>query len=169
MFAFRRILTVLLIAMLASGALSAPAWRHSHPMSEHSSPQDGAVSRSQGHPHSDHHHGDGHRHDTESDTLGEPPVEHLHVIWIGIPLTLPVSPDDSSEHSSTSGEWVPLLSEMLPPHVVVVAETLGLDSFDVGAFAVSVETPPRAELFVPPKVSLLCDTARRERSGVLKI
>ena len=167
MFAFRRILTVLLIAMLASGAFSAPAWRHSHPMSEHSSPQDGAVSHSQGHPHSDHHHG--HRHDTESDTLGEPPVEHLHVIWFGIPLTLPVSPDDSSEHPSTSGEWVPLLSEMLPPHVVVVAETLGLDSFDFGASPVAVEKPPRAESFVPPKVSLLCDTARRERSGVLNI
>jgi len=152
MFTFRRVLTVLLIANLASGALSAPAWRHSHAISEHSP----------AHEHSHHHDGDA------AQTLGEPEVEHLHVMWFGIPLTLPVSPDDSSDRPSSSGAWVPLVSEMLPPQVVAT-DVLGLDLFDAVVSAVTVESPPRAEPFVPPRISLLCDTARRERSGVLKI
>lgn len=156
MFAFRRVLIVLLIANLASGALSAPAWRHNHAISEHSP--------THGHAHDHSHH-----HDTDvAQTLGEPEVAHLHVMWFGIPLTLPVSPDDSSDRPSTSGEWVPLVSEMLPPQVVAT-DVLGLDLFDAVVSAVTVESPPRAEPFVPPRISLLCDTARRERSGVLNI
>lgn len=161
MSASRRVLIVLLIANLASGALSAPAWRHSHAISEHS-PTHGQADG--------HLHGHSHHHDTGSaQTMGEPAVEHLHVMWFGIPLTMPTSPDDSSDRPSTLGEWVPLLSEMLPPQISVASDVLGLDLFDATVLAVAIETPPRAEPFVPPKVSLLCDTARRERSGVLNI
>ncbi|GDY10846.1 hypothetical protein LBMAG52_43340 [Planctomycetia bacterium] len=165
MSAFRRVLIVLLIANLASGALSAPAWRHSHAISEHSAAHGHAASHSHGH-----RHGHSHHHDTGSaQRMGEPAVEHLHVMWFGIPLTLPAAPDDSSDRPSTLGEWVPLLSEMLPPQIVVASDVLGLDLFDATVLAVAIETPPRAEPFVPPKVSLLSDTARRERSGVLNI
>lgn len=167
MFAFRRILIVLLIANLASGALSAPAWRHSHAISEHSPAHGRTDGHSHGHRHG-HSHDHAHRHDA-AETMGEPAVEHLHVMWFGILLTLPTSPDDSSNRPSTLGEWVPLLSEMLPPQVVVASDVLGLDLFDAIELAVEIESPPRAEPFVPPKVSLLCDTARRERSGVLII
>ncbi len=163
---FRQVLIVLLVANLASGALSGPAWRHSHAISEHSHGH--AASHLPGHPH-EYAHEQSHHHDGDAaQTLGEPEVEHLHVMWFGIPLTLPVSPDDSSDRPSTSGEWVPLVSEMLPPQVVAM-DVLGLDLFDAVVSAVNVDSPPRAEPFVPPRISLLCDTARRERSGVLKI
>lgn len=169
MSAFRRVLIVLLIANLASGALSAPAWRHSHPMSEHSSPHGRTDGHSHGH-RQGHSHDHSHHHDTDAaQTLGEPAIEHLHVMWFGIPLTLPASPDDSSDRPSTLGERVPLLSETLPPQIVVASDVLSLDLFDAAVLTFAIETPPRAEPFVPPKVSLLCDTARRERSGVLKI
>lgn len=165
MSASRRVLIVLLIANLASGALSAPAWRHSHAISEHSPTHGQADGDSHGH-----RHGHSHHHDTSAvQTMGEPTVEHLHVMWFGIPLTLPASPDDSSDRPSTLGEWVPLLSEMLPPQIVVASDVLGLDLFDATVLAIAIETPPRAEPFGPPKVLLLCDTARRERSGVLNI
>lgn len=165
MFAFRRVLTVLLIAILASGALSAPALRHTHAMSEHAESRNSAAE----HSHS-HHHGDAYRHGSEAEpTFHEPAVEHLHVLWFGIGLTLPVSPDDSSDRPNTVDEWVPLLSEMLPPQVVATSDVLDLNSTAVGASAFAVTTPARAEPFVPPKISRLCDTARRERSGVLNI
>lgn len=166
MFASRRVLTVLLIANLASGALSAPALRHTHAMSEHADARHSAASHSQAH----HHHGHAHRHDSDAEpTLGETAVEHVHVVWFGIGLTLPVSPDDSSPRTDSLGEWVPLLGEMISPQVVVASDVLGLDALEVGAVAFVVVTSPRAEPFVPPKVSWLCDTARRERTGVLNI
>jgi hypothetical protein len=164
-------MTMLLIANLASGALSGPAWRHSHAMSEHSPPDSKAASHSHGHAHRHvHSHEHSHHHDTDAaQTLGEPAVEHLHVMWFGMPLTLPVSSDDSSDRPSSSGEWVPLVSEMLPPQIVAAADVLGLDLCNVTVLAIPIETPPRAEPFVPPRISRLCDTARRERSGVLNI
>lgn len=165
MSASRRVLIVLLIANLASGALSAPAWRHNHAISEHSAAHGHSDGHRYGHAHDHSHH-----HDTDvAQTLGDSAVEHLHVMWFGIPLTLPVSSDESSDRPSTSGEWVPLLSEMLPPQIVAASDVMGLDLCDANVVAIAIEAPPRAEPFVPPKVSLLCDTARRERSGVLKI
>lgn len=166
MFASRRVLTVLLIAILASGASSTPALRHSHAMSEHADAEHSEANHSSAH----HHHGHAHRHDSEVEpTWGETAVEHVHVMWFGIGLTLPVSPDDSSPRSNSPGEWVPLLGEMISPQVVVTSDVLDLDSFSFGAVAFAVVTSPRAEPFVPPKVSRLCDTARRERTGVLNI
>lgn len=161
MFAFRRILTVLVIAVLASGALSAPALRHSHAMSEHTDSRHPTAC----HSHAHHHHGHTHRHGSEA----EPAVEHLHVVLFGIGLTLPVSSDDSSDSLNSMGEWVPLLREMLPPQVVAASDVLDHDSLAFGALALTVVTPARAEPFVPPKSSWLCDTARRERTGVLNI
>ncbi|MCX7423841.1 MAG: hypothetical protein NT013_30475 [Planctomycetia bacterium] len=165
MFAFRRILTVLVIAVLASGALSSPVLRHSHAMSEHADTRHPAVSHSHGHSHAHYHRGRAHRHGSEA----EPAVEHLHVVWIGIGLTLPASSDDSSDCPTLVGEWVPLLSEMIPPQAVAASDVLDLDSWAFAASAIAVVTPACAEPFVPPKISWLCDTARRERSGVLNI
>lgn len=166
MFAFRRILTVLVIAVLASGALSAPALRHSHAMSEHTDSRHPTAC----HSHAHHHHGHTHRHGSDAEpTFNEPAVEHLHVVLFGIGLTLPVSSDDSSDRPNSMGEWVPLLREMLPPQVVAASDVLDHDSLAFGALALAVVTPARAEPFVPPKISWLCHTARRERSGVLNI
>ncbi len=171
MFASRRVLTVMLIAMLASGVLSAPACRHSHVMSEHSllPVKTAKHSHGAGHQHSHHHHHRGvHRHESGSrHVLSDPAVEHLHVMWFGIGLTIPISPDAPSPYTNTTAEWVPLVGEMFSLENVG-ANGLGLDSQLVTAAAFSM-TPPRAEPFVPPKISRLYDMARRERSGVLII
>ena len=166
MFTPRRVLTVLLITILASGALSTPALRHTHAMSEHADAQHSAAS----HSHAHHRHRHAHRHDSEAEpTLSEVAVEHVRVIWLGLELTLPVPSDDSSDHPHSVGEWVPLLGEMLPPRVVVASDVLDLDSLAWGTVAFAIVTPSRTEPFVPPKISWLSDTARRERSGVLNI
>ena len=171
MTAFRRLVTVLLIANLASGVWSTPALRHSHAMSEHADARQPAASHSHGHSQAHHHHhGDAHRHHAKAPpSLSDAPVEHLHVVWFGIPLTLPASSDGSPDRSNLVSEWAPLLGEMLPPQIVVASDVLDFGSLPFGASAFAVVTPPRAEPIVPPKIAWLCDTARRERSGVLNI
>jgi hypothetical protein len=170
MTAFRRLMIVLLIAILASDALSAPALRHTHTLGEHAESRQPVASHAHGHSHAHHHHKGVHRHDSETrPSLSDVPVEHLHVLWFGIPLTLPASSDDSSDRSNLVSEWVPLLGELLPPRIVSTSDMLDFRSLAVGAMAFAVVTPSHAEPFVPPKISWLCDTARRERSGVLNI
>ncbi len=172
MFAFRRVLIALLIVFLASGTLLTPALRHRHALSEHSHQQDMAPSHSHRHSHEhSHHHRDvAHRHVAEMEpTLSDPPIDHMHVWWFGFGLTLPVSPGDSSDRADFVSEWVSLLGESLPPQVVVAAEVLAFDSLNAGAMASAIVMPTREELFAPQTISLLCGTARRERTGVLNI
>ena len=188
MFAFRRIVAMLLIAVLASGALSSPVLRHTHAMSDHSDPQHEAKPHSRGHPHPHSHahghfHSHGHHdHDQPSDvshdhgeraksepTLTESAVEHVHLVWLGFEMTLPVSPSDSSDRSDTGEEWVPLLGEMIPIQIESTADGSNLAGGDVAERAFAAVTPPRAVASAPPDVSSLCDAARRGRSGVLRI
>lgn len=182
MFVFRRIVAVLLIAVLASGALSSPVLRHTHAMSDHSQPQREAKPHSHSHAHGHSHSHGHHDHDQPADvsrdhgeraksepTLTESAVEHIHLVWLGFEMTLPVSPGDSSDRSDTGDEWVPLLSEMVQTQVETAADGPHLADGHVQEMAFAVVTPPRVVPFTPPDVSRLCDTARRERSGVLNI
>lgn len=84
-------------------------------------------------------------------------------------MTLPVSPTDSSDRSDTGDEWIPLLGVMIPVQVEAAADGPNFAGSDVEAMAIAVVTPPRVVPFAPPDVSRLCDIARRERSGVLRI
>jgi hypothetical protein len=181
MFVFRRIVAVLLIAVLASGALSSPVLRHTHAMSDHSQPQREAKPHPHSHAHG-HSHSHGH-HDQPSDVshdrgeqtdaepvLTESAVEHLHLVWLGFEMTLPVSPGNSSDRTDTGDEWVPLLlGEMVPAQVESASVGLHLADGHVQHMAFAAVTPPRVVPSAPPDVSSLCDTARRERSGVLNI
>ena len=192
MFVFRRIVAMLLIAVLASGILSSPVLRHTHAMSDHAQPKREAKPHSHGHPQSHSHvHGHsrsherhdhdqpadaGHNHDVSRNdgvkaeaTLAEPAVEHIHLVWLGFEMTLPVSPGDSSDRSDTGDEWVPLLGEMVPIQVEAAAVGPPLADGHIQHMAIATVTPPRVVPPAPPDVSRLCDTARRERSGVLQI
>ena len=192
MFVFRRIVAMLLIAVLASGALSSPVLRHTHAMSDHSQPQCNAKSHSHGHPHPHSHahghsHSHGHHdHDQPNDvghdhgvshneatkakpTLTEPAVEHVHWVWLGFEMTLPVSPSDPSDRTDTGDEWIPLLGEMVPARVEAAVVGPPLADGHVQHMALAAVTPPRVVPSAPPDDSRLCDTARRERSGVLRI
>ena len=188
MFVFRRIVALLLIAVLASGALSSPVLRHTHAMSEHSQPQREAKPHSHGHPHPHNHahghsHSHGHHdHDQPSDvshdhgeraksepTLTESEVEHVHLVWLGFYLTLPAPSSNSTDRSDTGNEWIPLLGEMVPIRVEAAVVGPPLADGHVQHMALAAVTPPRVVPSAPPDASLLCDTARRERSGVLRI
>jgi hypothetical protein len=188
MFVFRRIVVMLLIVVLASGALSSPVLRHTHAMSDHSDPQHEAKPHSHGHPHPHSHahghfHSHGHHdHDQPSDvshdhgeraksepTLTESAVEHVHLVWLGFEMTLPVSPSDSSDRSDTGDEWIPLLGEMVQARVEAAVVGLPLADGHVQHMALAAVTPPRVVPSASPDDSRLCDTARRERSGVLRI
>lgn len=172
MFAVRRVLTALLIAFLASGTLFIPALHHRHAMSDHSNPQDKPARHSHSHAHQHSHHHDelAPQHGTEAEPpFGDPPIDHLHVLWFGFELTLPVSRDDSSDREESVGEWVSLLGESIRSQVVVASDVQDLDSLDVGTEALPAMMPPRAESSAPQTISLLCGTARRERTGVLNI
>ena len=190
MFVFRRIVALLLIAVLASGAVSSPVLRHTHAMSDHSDPQRESKSHSHGHPpshghghsHSHGHHdhdqpnGVGHDHGVSHNeatkakpALTESAVEHVHLVWLGFEMTLPVSPGDSSDRSDTGDEWVPLLGEMVQARVEAAVVGPPLTDGHVQHMALAAVTPPRVVPSGPPDDSRLCDTARRERSGVLRI
>ena len=182
MFAFRRVVAMLLIAVLASGAVSSSVFRHTHAMSDHAQPQretkPHSHSHAHGHSHSHGHHDHGqpsdvsHNHGerTKSElTLTESAVEHIHWVWLGFEMTLPVSPGDSSDRSDAGDLWIPLLDEMVQARVEAAADGLNLAGGDVREIAFAVVTPPRVVAFAPPDVSSLCDTARRDRSGVLRI
>jgi hypothetical protein len=210
MFAFRRTVCMLLIAVVASGALSSPVLRHTHAISDHDQPPSESKTHSHTHPHPhphphphrhsrghshQHSHAHGHSHSvahsrkgrisqadhdlssaavaaTESvstksgPTLTGPVVVHFHLVWLGIPLTLPPSPVDSADHPDLEDQWVPLLPELVLIPVETQPQALNLGCDDVEKVAFATVTPPRV---VPPDISLLCDSARRVRSGVLRI
>ncbi len=186
MFVFRRIVAMLLIAVLASGALSSPVLRHTHAMSDHAQPQRNAKTHSHSHGHGQSHSHGHHDHDQPNDvghdqgvshneattakpTLTESAVEHVHLVWLGFEMTLPVSPSDSSDSSDTRNDWIPLLGEMVPAQVEAAAVGPPLADGHIQHMALAAVTPQRVVLSAQPDDSQLCDTARRERSGVLRI
>lgn len=178
MFVFRRIVAMLLIAVLASSAMSSPVLRHTHAISDHRQPQREAKPFSHGHPHSHRHphsHAYSHRHHDHGERASsgpmqtESPVEHIHLVWLGFDLTLPAYPSNSSDRSDTGDEWAPLLGEMVQAQVEAVTDDPNLSGGNLQAMAFAIVTLPRMVPSAPPDVSQMCDTARRERSGVLRI
>lgn len=203
-FAFRRTVCVLLIAVMASGALSSPVLRHTHAISDHDQPPIESKTHSHRHPHSHRHthghshghsHAHGHSHSvaqsrkgrisqadddlSSADAAATEPVStksgptmtgpvfvHYHLVWLGIPLTLPSSPADSADQPDLEDQWVPLLPELVLNPVETESQNPNLCCDVVEKVAFATVTPPRV---VPPDISLLCDSARRVRSGVLRI
>lgn len=177
------LMTLLLIAVMAIPAMSPPALRHSHADGDKSH-QHGAASAERHthgprHAHSPRHRHSAdaaktkHTHDDRASQSPQSPVEHLHVFWFGIQFSLPLSAperSDSPRPMVSTEQWVPLISEVTLP-----------DAFQVGShipavdLLTSTELTPRltahSEVRPLPQLAaaLLCDAARRERSGVLVI
>ncbi|MFM9965395.1 MAG: hypothetical protein ACKV2Q_29775 [Planctomycetaceae bacterium] len=180
----RNLVTLLLIAVMALPAVSPPALRHRHVDGDKSHQHGVAtVERSQTrgprHSHSSQH---SHRvetvmakesHDDRATPTANSPVEHLHVFWLGFPSALPLSvPDrsDSPRPTASTEQWVPLISEIILPD----AAQNGSNILTAVLFTPTELTPrlPAQSEVRPPResaVAWLCDTARRERSGVLVI
>jgi hypothetical protein len=162
-------MSLLLAAMLFGATVAPPAVRHSHPVAE------GAAGRY--HNHDDRHsHAHGQRHSDEAQptTLAEVSCSHwwhLHFQVFGLKLTLPEpDPGQNDRQSEVDSEVLALVpgqkffsgsssrSDSLEHRVLTVASSV------VGSAAAM-----HAVVSAPPPVSYapLCDTARRERSGVL--
>jgi len=129
-----------------------------------------------------HHHDDGaHRHFHErsdessrdiSSVMLAGPIVHLHWGWLGFHLSLPVSQHEPSDDGCNGAEPVVLrLIDVLPTPTVgdcgVASHALSpAVPFGVIGFA-AVPPLPRSPDLLP--AAPLCDRARRERSGVLRV
>ncbi len=175
----RNLVTLLLIAVMALPAVSSPALRHSHADGDKSHRHDVASVEDHVHSQSSRH---SHRTDTKTpkharedraNPSAQLPVEHLHVFWLGFESSLPLSaPDrsDSPSPSTSTEQWVPLISEIsLPDDTQDRVQFLAVDLFT--PTELTPRLPARSEVRPPHEsaVALLCDAARRERSGVLVI
>lgn len=182
-FTARNLVTLLLIAVMAMPAVSPPALRHRHADGDKSHQHGVAtVERSQTsgsrHSHSSQH---SHRvetvmakesHDDRPTPSANSPVEHLHVFWFALQSSLPVpAPErsDSPRSSASTEQWVPLISEVTLPDASQVGSHI--PAFDLlMPTELTPRLPAQSEVRLrQPAVALLCDTARRERSGVLVI
>lgn len=180
----RNLVTLLLIAVMAMPAVSSPALRHSHADGDKSHRHDVASVEDHGHSQSSRHshrkhshrkHGQTpkHAHEDRANPSAQLPVEHLHVFWWGFQSSLPLSaPDrsDSPSPSTSTEQWVPLISEIsLPDDAQDRVQFLAVDLFT--PTELTPRLPARSEVRPPHEsaVALLCDAARRERSGVLVI
>lgn len=178
----RRMLSVFLIALLASGAFLSPALRHSHLLGESSQPasaeelDDHAHHHGHSHHHHSHHrhshqpHGTGHRHAPERQPkpIGLA-VEHVHFAIFGFEVTLPTSGSSSTNPVDSSQEWISLLSEMTELETTSVIHAIDNDELDRWELISTLEMLSSEQLFVPPNASPICDFARRECCGVLNV
>ena len=181
----RNLVTLLLIAVMALSAVSSPALRHSHTDGDQSHQHSVATvehrqdAHACDHKHSTRHHrhADATRtkkpHDERASQSAQSPVVHLHVFGFGFQSSLPLSdPDRSDSRPSNPGaeEWVPLISEISFPNVAQDGSTiLAVDLLT--PTGLMPRLPARSEVRPPREsaMALLCDAARRERSGVLVI
>ncbi len=175
------LLTWLLIAVMAIPAVSPLALRHSHVGGDASHRHESASAATHKHEHEHSHstrhsHRDAvarHVHGDEATQVSGSPVEHRHVVWVGFVWTMPTPVSDPSGSrdpiAATVGQWILLSSEVTLPN-----DCQDAASFVAADLAIPSRLEPRLTVrpilrLDEPPVSLLCDTARRERSGVLVV
>ncbi len=181
------LVTLVMIAVMAIPAVSSPAFRHRHVDGDKSHQHGVASAERHEHWHSHgpkksqsprHSHAADvtkakHAHDDRTSHSAQPPVEHLHVFWFGFEFSLPLSTpghSDSPRLTASTEQWVPLISEVtLPGSPQDGSRILAVDL--LMPTGLTPRLPARSEVrpLRQPAVALLCDTARRERSGVLVI
>jgi hypothetical protein len=163
------ICSFLMAPLLLGVSLAPPPLRHLH---------DGG-SRPHSHQqasHAPHHHGHRHAHRHSHETASIEPQAHLHLSWLFIDWSFPVQSPGDSDPSERGTQ--------LPPAVTAKASAPATHAVDDGSrwldlslFGAGHELAPTFEVLRSPSFGdalrpaggLLCDTARRERSGVLLI
>lgn len=181
----RNLSTLLLIAVMAMPAVSSPAVRHRH--ADGDKPHQHGVASADRHGHS-HTHGSRHSprhshsadatkakhsHDGRASHSAQSPVEHLHVFWFGFQSSLPLpAPErsDSPRPTASTEQWVPLISEVTLPDASQLGSHIpALDLLTPTELTPRLPAHSKIRPLRQSAVALLCDTARRERSGVLVI
>jgi hypothetical protein len=143
-------------------SFGAPAVKHAHMRG------DQAHDHHASHSHHHHHLADDDQHRL-SDPLGTTSTQHLHITWLGLPITLPSEDTPSKTDSSQPDSAATLCNDVSPA-------TPAISAYFVPQVALSVwfaSLPPELDPPVPRasnralKTSIrLCDAARHERSGV---
>lgn len=182
----RRLLTLLMIALMAIPAVSPPVLWHSHTDGDTSHRHNAATAVGCRHSHAHgatysysprHDHRSGttakHTHQDSATRSAAFPVSHAHLFWLSFEWSLPIPASDRSDSDrlfANVEQWVPLVSESVLPDAqqdgayIVAADRALPEELEPRLVACSVERPPNE-----PIVACLCDIARRERSGVLVI
>lgn len=184
-FVGHNLVTLVLVVVIAMPALSPPALLHSHTNGDTSHNHLAAATPSHGYSHSHgprHNHSSQHSHRVEAKTArhshdssaahsANAPFAHYHVFWFGFTTSLPAPErSDSQRPMADAVEWVPLISETGLPDPIedgsnFVAVDLATPTGLVRQLPVRHEIRPQSA----SAMGLLCDTARRKRSGVLVI
>lgn len=181
----RNLVTLLLIAVMAMPAVSSPAVRHSHADGDKSHQHGVASAKHHGHSHT---HGSRHSHrhshsadatkskhsqDDRTSHSTQSPVEHLHVFWFGFQTSLPLPASersDSPRPMASTEQWVPLISDVtLPDASQARSQIPAIDLLTPTELTPRLSVRSEVRPLRYAAVALLCDTARRERSGVLVI
>ena len=182
----RYLVTLVLIVVMAIPAVSPPTLRHCHSDGDKPHSHDIATADDHGHSHkhdSKHAHSVRHSHRADSVTAKDShdghakpsaslPVEHRHIVLFGFECSLPLSlPDrsDSRQPIPNEDQWAPLNTQPFLPGVALDGATiLAVELFSPTELTprIAVRSEGRAR---HRAVTFLCDTARRERSGVLVV
>ena len=180
-----KLVTLVLIAVMAMPAVSPPALRHSHAGGDTSHKHEVATDEPHGHSHahgprpsSRHSHQTApttakHSHDHQAAHSATSPAEHVHVFWFGFEFSMPMPApvrSDSPRPIVGVDQWVPLIWEFTLPEAAadgsrIRATDLAMPTVQEPLLAVRSVVPPLQQT----AATWLCDTARRERSGVLVI
>lgn len=177
----RRSVSLLLTAAMLSGTANPVAMRHSHSGGER--PHRHADDRAEQVHRRDHHHHHGHhRHGHDAghvphESGGSAPehlqsnTEHLHLVWFGIEFTWPrpLGNSQEDEPAERSVAFIRLNSNeaTISSQPGNSIESLARPSHFRGSLVANGATDAISTPTDVPARTLLCDIARRERSGVL--
>jgi len=184
----RKCVNLLLTVAMLSGTANPLVIRHSHADGERSHSH-AVVHREHAHRHhhTGHrghiHHGHSHRgHSHRADHVHprvagsereqfQPSADHLHLSWFGIEVTWPQPMGNSGndEPADESAEFVRLNSSeaMMRSEPLHFAQTVSVPAHTLGSQSSFATTDAIFDPIDDSARILLCDTARRERSGVL--
>lgn len=165
----KRVIACLLAVAVVGGSISAPAYQHAH--SEGNVAHNHQTENRRQHANT-HAHG-GHRHVAHHSVVSEAPARHAHVSLFGIELSIPKPDGDNSDPPQPTHD---------EPTFVVLAvgnclPTAGCGDIRHGRAVtkaqflsnIAVLSVPTRKYSQPTAASiLLCDTARFERSGVMR-
>ena len=176
---FHKSLTLLLTIAVLAGSLVTPGFRHAHAAGDQPHSQGSHVEA-----HAGHNHGSRQRHHDSShefrnvralvdNGLGQS-VVHTHFSFFGFDFSLPLRHRDGSDGPQTQDERqlgvVRLIGDVIPVSRVDVIDavdvaTAPLDYFD--RFDAEMPRLAKSDVRAVDRI-LLCDSARCERSGVLR-
>lgn len=179
----RTSLTILLALTVLTGSVTPPAYAHSHPSGDRPHGHgDGKEHVDHDHSHSHHHHhGTGHHHhhhqvgqsqtSESSQSFGDSD-RHWHISLVFFDLTLPTLPMPNGE-SGEDGKQPAVVARLVDLSRIALIQfdsslwSAAIDAAAVDSTEAVVANLARIRRHSPPTRILLCDSARRERSGVL--